>query len=399
MTDHRDVEDALGRALADAAAHLRVPDAPLPVALTDAARPRRRRTGVVLVAAAVALALVVVSLVVALGRDGSDEPVVVGIDHTQQLLGALAATVNSGGYDIESTLTAAPGDRAHTNQCVESKTATGTQMVCMSSGMGGSFQATSRGTVNTNPYAMTAVSDTTIGKITVFVNGSRVWQLGGAGYGTGGNVDGSPPGASLSGFASLVEGTLGPGQGAVTMMSLANSTGYLGLEATAVQRAVTDGEGALADGTHLTFYSVTVDVTRLADSDNLTDEQRQAVTDAVGVLQSAGYTGTEERVGVDDAGFIRDVTAVTNFADGGSLTRHTILSNFGCAPRISMPDEPAVGGTAGQCPPVPATTATTATTATSTTTPTTLPPTTVVPTTQPPTTQPPTTVAPTTASP
>ncbi|MFN8027140.1 MAG: hypothetical protein U0W40_12515 [Acidimicrobiia bacterium] len=395
MTDYRNEEEALRRALDDAAPRLPVTDAPVPVGLTDTRVPRRRRTATVLVAAAVVLALVVVALGVALTRDDDGDPVEVEVDHTQQLLGALAATVNSGGYDVESTLTADPGNRPASNGCVKVAIPEGSKTVCMSSGVGQQFQATSKGTVNISPYAMTAVSQTTIGPITLFVNGSRVWQLGGAGYGTGGDVADASPGASLSGFASLVEGTLGPGQGAVTMMSLANDTGYLGLEATAVERAVADGDGTLADGTHVTYYEVTVDVTKLADGEGLTDEQRQATSDAVAVLQSAGYTGTDERVGVDDAGFIREVTATTSFADGGSLTRHTLLSNFGCAARISMPNEPAVEETAGPCPPVPASTTTTApesTTSTTSPTTTTEPATTIEPTTLPPTTERPTVI-------
>jgi hypothetical protein len=170
------------------------------------------------------------------------------------------------------------------------------------------------------------------------------------------------------------------------MMSLANNSGYLGLEATAIEKAVPDGEGSLADGTHLTYYDVTIDVTKMADGEGLTDEQRQAVTDAVTVLHSVGYSGTDERLGIDDAGFIREVTATTNFASGSSMTRHTIFSNFGCAAKIAMPNQPAVQATAGACPPVPASTTTTA------------PATTVAPTSTPAsssTTAPATTAAPT----
>lgn len=382
MNDFRNEEDALRRALDDAASKLPVPDAPLPVALGQVdTRDRRgpvrhagRRRGVVALAAAVALALVVVTLAVALSRDDGGERVEIGVDRTQQLLGALAATVNSGGYDVDFTLEAQPGDRAATDHCVTTSEAGGTRTVCMSSGIGRDFQASGHGTVNTDPYAMTVVTQTgSLGEITLFVNGATVWQLGGANYGTGGTFDDAPEGASLSGFASLVEGTLGPGQGALSMISLANNSGYLGLEASAIERAVTDGDGVLGDGTHVTYYDVTIDVTKMDEGERLTDEQRQAVREAVAVLRSAGYTGTDERVGVDDAGFIREVSATTNFADGGSLTRHTVFSNFGCAARIAMPDEPAVPGTSGACPPVAAVT-------------TTVPQTTVPPTTEPPTT-------------
>ena len=59
------------------------------------------------------------------------------------------------------------------------------------------------GTVNLDPYAMVAISEVSgLGTITTYVNGTTVWELGGGDYG---NATGSP----LSGFASLVEGTLG----------------------------------------------------------------------------------------------------------------------------------------------------------------------------------------------
>ena len=370
MNDFRNEEDALRRALDDAASHLPVPAAPLPVTLTDASRRhdqhRRRRTGVVLLAAAVAASLVVVTLVVALARDDSGNQVEIGTDGTQTVLAALAATVSSGGYDLDFTFRSEVGDAASENACqpVPGATPGETRMMCTSTRP---TDVSGHGTVNTDPYAMTVVSEVSgIGPVTLFVNGTTVWQLGGANYGTGGTfgTTDAPAGASLSGFASLVESTIGPGQGALSMMSLANNSGYLGLEASAIESAVTDGEGTLGDGTPVTYYSVTIDVTKMADGEGLTDEQRQAISDAVAVLQSAGYTGTEERVGIDDAGFIREVTASTKFADGSSLTRHTVFSNFGCAARISMPNEAAAGGTAGTSPPVSSATTTVPTTST-----------------------------------
>jgi hypothetical protein len=374
-------------------------DAPVPVALADTSRGRRRRTGVVMLAAAVAASLVVVTLVVALARDDSGKQVEIGTDGTQTVLAALAATVNSGGYDLDFTFHTETGDAAQENAC---RSVPGAQpgesvMMCTSSRP---TDVSGHGTVNTNPYAMTVVSEVSgIGAVTLFVNGNTVWQLGGANYGTGGTFEGAPAGASLSGFATLVQGTIGPGQGALSMMSLANNSGYLGLEASAIESAVTDGEGTLDDGTPVTYYSVTIDVTKMVDGAGLTDEQRQAMSDAVATLQSAGYTGTEERVGIDAAGFIREVTASTRFADGSSMTRHTVFSNFGCAARIAMPNEAAVEGTAGLCPPVGAPTSTTTAPTSTSSTSTTVPATTVPPTTLPAITTvplPPTTVVATT---
>jgi hypothetical protein len=412
MTEYRNEEDALRRALDDAASHVPVSDAPVPVALTETRDRHGRRTGAVLVAAAVALSLVVATLVVSFTRDDHGREVSIKRDATSTVIAALAATVGSGGYDLDFTFHTEVGTQGSTNGCTTVQHATsggsdassasgsssqGGAVVCMSTH---TTDVSGHGTVNTEPYAMTVVSQVSgLGQITLFVDGSNVWELGGADYGTGGAVEGAPPGASLAGFAGLVEGTLGQEQGALSMMSLANNSGYLGLEATAIEKAVPDGEGALADGTHLTYYDVTIDVTKMADGEGLTDEQRQAVTDAVAVLHSVGYSGTDERLGIDDAGFIREVSATTNFASGASMTRHTFFSNFGCAAKIAMPNQPAVQATAGACPPVPASTTTTAPvtmaapTSTPTTTSTTAPATTAAPTstTAAPTSEPPST--------
>jgi hypothetical protein len=227
-------------------------------------------------------------------------------------------------------------------------------------GLSNAIDVSGHGTVNTSPYAMTVVTGAgALSGITLFVNDSTVWELGGAGYGTDGASASPPaPGSSLSGFAATVEGTLGDGQGAQTMLSIANNTGYLGLESAMVTGATSDGAGVLADGTPITYYRVDVDLTKMAGAGALSGEQRQAVADAIVVLRSAGYSGTDERVGVDDAGFIREVVATTKFADGSAMTRHSFFSNFGCARRVSMPNEAPRDGPAGTCPPTAATTTT-----------------------------------------
>jgi hypothetical protein len=179
------------------------------------------------------------------------------------------------------------------------------------------------------------------------------------------------------------------------MISLASNTGYLGLESEMVTGATADGAGVLDDGTHVTYSRVDVDLTRMVDAPALSSEQRQAVADAIGVLQSMGYSGTDERIGVDDAGFIREVVATTKFVDGSSMTRHSLFSNFGCAARVSLPTEAPVDGPAGTCP------ATGTTTSTAPTTSTGLAPTTTSassPTSTPPSTAPATTSEPVTTT-
>ena len=70
------------------------------------------------------------------------------------------------------------------------------------------------GTIDTDPFAMVAVSNVPgLGEITLRDNGTDVWEFGGADYGLAPGVSETGPGASLSGFAGLVEGTLGARQG------------------------------------------------------------------------------------------------------------------------------------------------------------------------------------------
>jgi hypothetical protein len=173
------------------------------------------------------------------------------------------------------------------------------------------------------------------------VDGTTVWELGGGGYG-------STAGSPLSGFAGSVEGTLGPGEGAVTMITLASRGGYLELEESAVQHATPAGTGTI-DGATLTYYDITIDVAKLADAPDLTGEERATIAAALPLLRSAGYSGTEERIGIDAAGFIRDVTATERFADGSTMSRRTLLSNFGCAPTVTLPGQPAPPPTTAPC--------------------------------------------------
>jgi hypothetical protein len=377
MNDHRDDEDVLRRALRDAAEHLPALDTrpePTPRRATNA--PRWRRP--LVAGLAVLLVIALVPIGVALldedhDRRHGDDTVVVDTDGQQQVLQALAATVGSGSYDLEFTFHIESGAEQYV-PC--SQAGDPADIAAGISSCGGPFPQVpdndlhGHGTVNTSPYAMTVFTEF-LGGITLYVNDSTVWEFGGAGYGTSAaqpDAAASGPGSSLSGFAGLVEGTLGPGQGAQTMISLASNSGYLGLESEMVTGATTDGAGALDDGTHVTYYRLDVDLARMADAPALSAEQRQAITDALGVLESVGYSGTDERIGVDDAGFIREVVAKTSFADGSSMTRHSFFSNFGCAKRVTMPNEPAVDAPAGTCPPTgpPVTTAPVASTSSTT---------------------------------
>ena len=392
MTDELEpTESTLRAALHDAAAHLPAAARVIPPTVpTDDAPRRSRRGSVLLVAAAVVVALVAVPIAFGLWRDDSDPNTVRidGSDAKGTVLAALDATVGSGSYDLAFTFHVEPGNTgrpAGPGPCAATKPAGA--MSCVAATAVRSVDVSGHGTVNTDPYAMTVVSQVSdLGLITLFVNGTSVWEVGGAGYGVNGAGLGDSPGASLSGFAGLVEGTLGQGQGALSMISLANHTGYLGIEREAVLGATAAGTGALDDGTPISYYDVTVDVRRLADSPALTDEQRRALKDAFATLESAGYTGTNERVGIDGAGFVREVTSTTKFADGSTMTRHSVFSNFGCAGTVTMPNEPSA-----ETPPACPAAATTTVPASTTLPPTPVAPTTIVATTLPPSTTPATT--------
>ncbi len=370
MTDSRRDEETLRRALHDAADHLPERSSAVEPLARRPDVPRWRRP---LISGLVAL-LVIAAIPVGtalLSDDGgtAHKGRVHGSEETQRVLDALAATVGSGSYDLDFTFHVDPGTQPGVPCTMP--TGPGTDALC--GNMSQTVDVSGHGTVNTAPYAMAVVTNvSSLGAITLFVNPTTVWEFGGADYGTAPASNASAAdaaGNSLSGFAGLVEGTLGQGQGALSMISLANNTGYLGLESEMVHSATTDGTGKLDDGTPVTYYRVEVDVTKMADAPALSDEQRQAINDALDVLNRAGYTGTDERLAVDDAGFIREVTATTNFGDGGSMTRHSLFSNFGCAPHVSMPNEPPDSTTTGTC--TPGTTTTTPATTTPATNPTT----------------------------
>ncbi len=151
------------------------------------------------------------------------------------------------------------------------------------------------------------------------------------------------------------------------MISLASPGGALNLEQAAIADATAAGNGSV-DGVDVTYYDVTIDMAKLADTPDLTDVQRATIAAALPLLRQGGYSGTTERIGVDSVGYIREITATNHFSDGSTGTRHSVLSNFGCAPKITPPDQvgPAVTAPASCTSPVPPTTTLTAT---STTTP------------------------------
>ncbi|MHB8218828.1 MAG: hypothetical protein ACYDHU_00680 [Acidimicrobiales bacterium] len=225
-----------------------------------------------------------------------------------------------------------------------------------------------QGVIDTNPLAM--VVSTSVGP-TVRIDTTDYWEVGGsdtlapttppryvpssgstASSGTASSGTASSgtasSGSPLSGFASLVEGTLGTQAGAVAMVGMASPTGYLDLTQNSVTGAGTDGTGTV-NGDPVTWYVVQEDVAQLADAPGVTPQEAQTIGAAVAVLNSAGYSGTRVTLGVDASGFVRQSTSVASFADGGTVTLEGTYSNFGCAGTVLMPGQSGSGTAPAGC--------------------------------------------------
>ena len=323
------------------------------LAFTRERRPGKRRA--VFAGLAGALAIAAVPLLAGLGGDasGSGDRRVTKDEALTAVRAAVGKTVASGGYntrfETHSThpTVAAPPPCPPGSPC---PFASGTS----------TFDSRGHGTVSFDPYVSYVVTNTSVGTRTFVVTSTTVWlSSGGAG------VTGT--GVPLSSFAGAVQSALGPSLGALSMISLASPGGALNLEQEAVADATPAGTGSV-DGVNVTYYDVTIDMTKLADTPDLNDVQRQTIQAALPLLHRGGYTGTTERIAVDDDGYIREVRATNHFEDGSTGTRHTVLSNFGCAAKVYPPDQiaPAVT-TTRPCAPSPSTTTSLVPTSTSTT--------------------------------
>ncbi|HEX3979936.1 MAG TPA: hypothetical protein VHW93_01870, partial [Acidimicrobiales bacterium] len=214
-------------------------------------------------------------------------------------------------------------------------------------GGGGSFSGpaasssptTGKGTIDTDPFGMVAVSNVPgLGQITLRDNGTNVWEFGGANYGLAPGSSESGPGASLSGFASLVEGTLGARQGALAMGGLASPTGYLDLDQSMITGADQTGTGTV-DGVPVTVYEISINPAQGADVPGINAEEAKAITDSAAILKQQGYTGTTVQVSVDASGYIRQTQSVAHFSDGSTTSSESTFSDFGCAGTVLMPGQ------------------------------------------------------------
>jgi hypothetical protein len=366
--------------LRDLRRSVRPPDLPTADQVARRGRRRRRQRRAVGVLGALTV-LALVPLVLVRLSDGGDEGRVVSggpRDALATVRAAVGQTVAAGSYemDLVTTMTQ-PG----TGPCavLAGPDSSPTEPTWCETSGALTNQFTGHAIVNLEPYAMVSETNSpSLGAITTHVNSTHVWQLGGATVGYGPRK----PGLSLADYSSQVVGTLGRGPGGLAMISIASRGGYLNLEEEAVASAEPAGTGTVGD-VAVTYYDVTIDVTRLVDAPNLSNIQRQTTEAALPLLEESGYQGTTERIGVDDMGYVREINSTTNFDDGSSTVRHSLLSNFGCAPKVYMPNEtPPPATTPAPC--ATTTTATTlpsgtATTRATTTSPSSTPPTTNAP--------------------
>jgi sugar lactone lactonase YvrE len=204
------------------------------------------------------------------------------------------------------------------------------------------------GTVDTNPYAMVTVSDVgSLGMITLYDNGTNVWEIGGGDYGLSAPGQ-AGPGAPLSGYAGSVEGTVGQVQGALDMQGLASGTGYLDLEAQEIQGAQPAGTGSV-DGVPVTIYKLSESGLQDPYTSGLTSEQVKTIRAADAIIKSSGFAGKTTWVSVDSEGYIREQKTEYTLPDGSTVTGDTILSNFGCAGTVLMPGQQGSGAPPSGC--------------------------------------------------
>jgi sugar lactone lactonase YvrE len=260
-------------------------------------------------------------------------------DHTplrdrlaQLVVDDVNVTVASGSYDMTYSDTTTPP-----SQC--SEPAPGSSDMPASSCSTGLFSPTTgHGTVDTSPYAMVTVSHVgPLGTITLYDNGTDVWEIGGGDYGLAGPGQ-AGPGAPLSGYASSVEGTLGQLAGALDMQGLAGGTGYLDLEAQEIQGAQPAGTGSV-DGVPVTIYKLAETGLQDPDTSGLTSQQIATIRAADAVIEQSGFAGKTTWVSVDSEGYIREQKTEYTLPDGSTVSGDTILSNFGCAGTVLMPGQ------------------------------------------------------------
>jgi hypothetical protein len=382
------------------------PASPVPadavvVALEDADVPRRthlRTQRIIGVAAAITLIAGAVAVPLALrgqshdtarrktrivndkhGKKGSNSSKLVNTPQAlQAVASAVAATTGAGSFQVAYTLAETPATVPTTTTCQRIDVRTGIVGVlgatatpgptgqgdvqippaqpqtpvteCYPSGTNNNVTTTGIATVNVNPFAMVAVSNvSSFGAVTVQVDDTNYWETTGSG-----TASASSPGSPISSFASLVESTLGPREGASAMMGLASPTGYLSITRAAITGAAKIGTGTV-NGEPVTNYRVTVDPTLLANVPGLSAEEKTTIDAALQVMRAQGFTGNSTDVSVDANGFVVHTASTDKYADGGTVYSEDTFSQFGCAGAVQIPGR-ASDTTPSACADVPTST-------------------------------------------
>ena len=305
------------------------------VSLTHPGRTRRVHAVRWALALFVVLAVGIALLVPSLGhRTPNHVGKARGRDRLAQLVvDDVNATVASGSYDMAFTDTSTPS-----TTCPGTSAGPATTTPCLVGSPLALGSISGHGTVDTNPYAMVTVSDVgSLGKITLYDNGTDVWEIGGGDYGLSAPGQ-AGPGAPLSGYAGSVEGTVGQVAGALDMQGLASGTGYLDLEAQEIQGAQPAGTGSVS-GVPVTIYKLSQSGLEDPDISGLTAEQATTIRAADAIIESSGFAGKATWVSVDSGGYIREQKTEYTLPDGSTVTADTILSNFGCAGTVLMPGQ------------------------------------------------------------
>jgi hypothetical protein len=379
-------------------------------------RPANRRRVWVVAASVVCIAALAVPVAVALSSSGTTaKPAKTAAPHLtrgvaeRQVISALSATTSSGSFNVSyefdpptpptvttTTTTSMPtchvivvspgngvasgvaGEGLPSSSPPTAEECTGSNVVGPSAQ--NSSVTSGHGTIDTDPFAMVAVSNVAgLGQITLRDNGTDVWEFGGADYGLAPGSSEAGPGASLSGFAGLVEGTLGARQGALAMGGLSSPTGYLDLDQSMITGADQTGTGTV-DGVPVTIYQISIDPGQGENIPGLNAEQAKAISDSDAILKQQGFMGTTVQVSIDASGYIRQTRSVAHFSDGSTTSSESTFSDFGCAGTVLMP-----GQTGATAPPAGCVSPDTGVAPTTTTTSTAPPSTTLPSTTLPPT--------------
>lgn len=288
----------------------------------------------------------------------------------QKVLAALSATTDSGSFDFTYDLSSIPAAGASTTapmttcQAVtggasippaftggSASNATTIPPVCEPQQTDVEEDVTGSGVIDTNPMAMVASANIGDGlDVVVRVNPQTVYELG-TGSSTGllpSPSDANAAGQPLSGFAGLVEGTLGTDNGAVAMLGMASPTGFLDLYQQDFSSASQIGTSTVG-GVPVTEYQVTQDLGQLPSEPGLSPEETATVKAALALLDQSGYVSETADVFVDQSGYIEQVKSTLDFADGSTTSLEATFSDFGCAGTVVMPGQQGSGTPPAGC--------------------------------------------------